>query len=200
MWLPGYLIRFGERPGPLVFATKSRRAWAQGRLAPGRTCRAFTNEPQPRGNLRLRRTLAIRSRFLAERLIIRVILFGPPRKFNEGFRKQWIFRSDKQQFDTFFEVGMAAASGSTTCQDVFPPRERETKWSMLPSFGASLRPVYWQMPSSRSQMPRAPKRGTAQWDFGVVGGDDDGRHAHGATRSVHGVVALADGQTAGSEK
>jgi len=44
-------------------------------------------------------------------------------------------------------------------QDVLPPRERGTTWSMLPSFGESLRPVYWQTPASRSQMPRPPKRG-----------------------------------------
>jgi hypothetical protein len=50
------------------------RAW--GALA------ADSNEAQPCGNLRLRRNLAIRSRFLADRLIIPVILFNPQRKFD----------------------------------------------------------------------------------------------------------------------
>jgi len=44
-------------------------------------------------------------------------------------------------------------------QDVLTPRECGTTWSMLPSFGESAWPVYWQTPPSRSQMPRAPMRG-----------------------------------------
>ena len=97
--------RKGYRVGRSLNLPKTAELRIQRRVSRlGAPAVEFTTEAQWRGNLKLRRTLAIRSRFLAERLIIPVILFGPDRKFDEGFCKQWIFRSDKQQFDALFEV------------------------------------------------------------------------------------------------